>query len=291
MNHKRIHPLTGDEILFVDHTGKENGYLSGNCPFCDRKHLQIIAESENSSIYSIVNKYPVVDDTMRQELIIESDLHDDKFSTMSQIHVEQLLLFIQERIRALQELPNIRYVSYFRNFGFGSGGTQPHPHSQLYALNYIPPMIRQEEQGFIHYLQSKGVCPLCHEIQTAKFRVLFKNTEFQAIAPYASQYPYELWILPTEHFMSFSLVPKHSIKELAEVFHAAMIAFERFFTKHPFNIVLHDGTMPSSHFRFVVYPRLFAPSGFSMSMGSKINGTLPEKAIDKLKSFLPKIVT
>jgi UDPglucose--hexose-1-phosphate uridylyltransferase len=304
MNEKRVHPLTGDEILLVDHTNKENGYLTGLCPFCNRADLQLIDKSENSSIISIVNKYPVVDPTMSQELILESEHHEDRISTMSLHHVEQLLRFVQHRMIALYKLPGTKYVSYFRNFGLGSGGTQPHPHSQLYALNYIPPTIRHEEEGFRKSKAAQNVCPLCQivadskrvkqshdtdrsEASTAYQRVLYENDGFQAIAPYASQFPFELWILPREHIVSFCDVPDYLFPKLAEAFHTTLYAFEHYFTKHPYNIVLHDGTIADSHFRFVLYPRLFAPSGFTLSMGTKINGTLPEKVVEKLKPYLP----
>jgi UDPglucose--hexose-1-phosphate uridylyltransferase len=318
VNEKRVHPLTGDEILLVDHTGKENGYLTGNCPFCNRETLQIIAESENSSILSIVNKFPVLDDSMAQELIIESEQHDDRISTMSLRQVEQLLRFVQQRMVEMYKIEGIRYVSYFRNYGLGSGGTQPHPHSQLYALNYIPPTIRDEAKGFQIAFETEHVCPLCkmvsdakrsHESEmgaahshgngdpknqtdheaaaTAYQRVLYENDAFQVIAPYASQFPYELWILPCEHLVSFRDVPDSQLPKLAEVFYASFYAFEHYFTKYPYNMVLHDGATPLSHFRFVIYPRLFAQSGFSLSMGSKINGTKPEKVVEKLKPYLP----
>ena len=37
--------------------------------------------------------------------------------------------------------PDVQYVSVFENTGLAIGVTMPHPHGQIYAFPFIPPLV------------------------------------------------------------------------------------------------------------------------------------------------------
>jgi UDPglucose--hexose-1-phosphate uridylyltransferase len=288
MNHIRRHPISGEEILYVDHSTKPIGYRSGECPFCEigeHKFLSIAIEDDEISLWE--NKYPVVPDSGYQELIVESKRHDANLRDLSDAHLLRLLEVIQDRIRYIYREKDARYVAFFRNYGLGSGGTQPHPHSQLYGLSFLPPQVQKEMVRMNEVFRTTGRCILCEMVEHEegiRERTLFENEGAIAWVPSASPNPMEIWVSTKKHFGAFPDVKNSDLLMFHDVFRQTVRLFETRIGGAPYNILLFsfpegEGT----HFRFIFFPRLFPYSGFVMGNGTYINSIWPERVIDLLK--------
>ncbi len=81
-----------------------------------------------------------------------------------------------------------------------------HTHSQLIALPIVPRRVREEVDNCWHYYDEKERCIFCdiirQELETGE-RVIGENDHFITLSPYASRFPFEMWLLPKVHGSSF----------------------------------------------------------------------------------------
>ncbi|MBE3551440.1 MAG: DUF4931 domain-containing protein [Kyrpidia tusciae] len=285
MNHVRFHAITGDPILYIDHRRKPNGYIDGHCPFCHpSESIKQVYPVGDDAISVWDNLYPVVPEGMAQELVVESRVHDRMLGQHSEEAIAVLLWVIRERMNHLYDHPGVVYVSMFRNWGRQSGGTQPHPHSQLYALPFVPPAIEREREGFQRLRREAGCCPICREIDgMVPERLVAENEWAMAFAPYASLHPFEMWVTPRRHVGAFESIPDDVLAGMAAVLHRAVGALEKAIDGRAYNIILCHDRDENYHLRFLVFARIFTSSGFVIGTGAGINGLDPERAVALLR--------
>ena len=73
------------------------------------------------------------------EVIIESPSHNIPMALMPYQHLEKVLIAYQERYNALKKDRRLKFITIFKNYGWASGTTLAHPHSQLVATPIITP--------------------------------------------------------------------------------------------------------------------------------------------------------
>jgi UDPglucose--hexose-1-phosphate uridylyltransferase len=108
-----------------------------------------------------------------------------------------------ERTRQHAANPDIALVAAFENCGEAVGVTMPHPHGQIYAMPFIPPMVQKELDSARDYAESHhGDCLFCtllaKELKDGT-RVVAANDHFVAFVPYAARFPAEISIYPRRH--------------------------------------------------------------------------------------------
>jgi len=120
------------------------------CPFCDREQLENII-SEDGNILFLMNKYPVLKDTL-QTLIIETDECDSDLSKYPKEHLYRFFKFALKHWFELMKRPEYKSVILFRNFGPLSGGTIAHPHSQIIGFenyDYVENILPSDFEGLL----------------------------------------------------------------------------------------------------------------------------------------------
>lgn len=108
-----------------------------------------------------------------------------------------------ERTRQHAENPEIAVVAAFENSGEAVGVTMPHPHGQIYAMPFIPPLVQKELASAREYADAnEGECLFCRllseELKDGE-RIVAANGEFVAFVPYAARFPAEIWISARRH--------------------------------------------------------------------------------------------
>ena len=72
----------------------------------------------------------------------------------------------------------IEYVQIFENRGAMMGASNPHPHGQIWATDFIPDEPAAETAAQREYLARTGHCLLCDYLaaeQAAQERVIFRE--------------------------------------------------------------------------------------------------------------------
>ncbi|MBV9612889.1 MAG: galactose-1-phosphate uridylyltransferase [Acidobacteriaceae bacterium] len=108
-----------------------------------------------------------------------------------------------ERTRQHAANPEIAVVAVFENSGEAVGVTMPHPHGQIYAMPFVPPLVEKELASARSFQNANGgECLLCQllarELKDAS-RVVDANEHFVTFVPYAARFPAEIWIYARRH--------------------------------------------------------------------------------------------
>ena len=82
------------------------------------------------------------------EVVVYSPEHLDTISEMPIERIELLSNVWIDRYKELLKNPNVKYVLPFENRGEECGVTLHHPHGQIYAYPFVPPIIKTEIRAF-----------------------------------------------------------------------------------------------------------------------------------------------
>jgi UDPglucose--hexose-1-phosphate uridylyltransferase len=125
-----------------------------------------------------------------------------------------------ERTRHHSENPDIAVVAVFENCGEAVGVTMPHPHGQIYAMPFIPPLVQKELAAAQEYANMhEGGCLFCRLVEkelTEKSRLVARNQDFLTFVPYAARFPAEVWISPHRHMRTLLDLTNDERASLAE---------------------------------------------------------------------------
>lgn len=124
----------------------------------------------------------------------------------SQLSVEQwgkVIGLWTHRTAQLFANPDVRYVSVFENAGVAIGVTMPHPHGQIYAFPFVPPLAATELDSAADFWRSTGECLYCRilegELADGR-RIVSSNGSFVAFLPFFGRFPSEMQIYARRHF-------------------------------------------------------------------------------------------
>lgn len=225
------------------------------------------------------------------EVIIETPLHHETLATLPLKAVELVLRAYRQRVVDLRRDPRFQYVIIFRNHGNAAGASLSHPHSQLIALPILPRRVREEIEGARNYFNYKDRCVFCdiirQELQQRK-RIINENRFFVSIAPFASSFPFETWILPKMHSPNFAFMESFPYEEAAQILQDTLRRMNQVLTDPPYNYIIHNSPYPDRdrdnyHWHIEITPKLTKIAGFEWGTGFYINPTPPEEAAEYLR--------
>jgi UDPglucose--hexose-1-phosphate uridylyltransferase len=226
------------------------------------------------------------------EVVIESPRHDVRLDEMSQEEVAEVVDTWRTRYRALIARPEVRAVVVFKNFGSLAGTSLTHPHSQVVATPVFLPRLLRRLDVATRYFDENGVCVYDDVIaaeREVRLRIVDECGAFLAFEPFASNSPYETWVLPTFHQGSFGDLADEEVDDLACVLIRTLTALRRACGDPDFNLVLYSAptnghTDEVFHWHIKILPKIATPAGFEIGSAMSINTVLPEDAAEALRS-------
>lgn len=300
------------------HRPQENGKAASlskdNCPFCPEHEEMLptiineIKKDDKWIIRVIPNKFSAVslDGDPRiqthnrfytfasaygtHEVIIETPDHGVELEDLSEEHIHGILKTYVWRIRALNDLPNIKYVSVFKNRGKEAGASLNHAHSQIIAYNIKPSWISEELMAAYKYFIENETCPYCEIIENERVsdRRVVENEFFAAFTPYASRFPYEIWVFPKTHYANLAQLRNDELFSLAGLLKKILLRLDDL-GKPPYNLKVHNAELKGEnfHFHIEISPRLSVWAGFELETGTVINTVSPEDAASFYRGNAP----
>jgi UDPglucose--hexose-1-phosphate uridylyltransferase len=123
-------------------------------------------------------------------------------ATLAELEIEEiqtLLIAWREQYEDLGSRPEICHVLIFENKGEIVGVSNPHPHCQIYATNFVFKTIENEANvSRRHYADTGRV--LFQDVLKAERddgrRIIFENSSAIAFMPYFARYAYECYVAP-----------------------------------------------------------------------------------------------
>ena len=231
----------------------------------------------------------------------------DRHTSLGALPLERIELLIEvwaDRTRALGERKDVEYVFPFENRGVEVGVTLHHPHGQIYAFPFVPPLAQAELAAQrSHYGQhGKGLLEMliADELRDGR-RVIYEGPRAVAFVPVCARYPYEVWIAPKRAVASFAELTPDEMVDLSRSLKTVLLKFDRLWDKpFPYVMVWHqapsDGLPhPEAHLHAELYPpyrmpgRLKYLAGTELGAGTFSADTLPEDKARELQAIEVKL--
>ena len=225
-------------------------------------------------------------------VVCYSPRHDLTLAQLPESEVLGLLQALQAQYRDLGARDGVRHVLVFENKGEVVGVSNPHPHCQIYATNFIFRTIELEAEAQ-HGRQ------LFREIIQAEEddgrRLLVRQNQALSFIPYFARYPYETYVAPRETHASLADLSAAELRDFAAVLRETLIRLDNLWRmSFPYVMVLHqaptDREYPGFHFHIEIHPPLRKPgllkylAGPEIGGGNFLNDAAPEEKAAELQA-------
>ena len=217
--------------------------------------------------------------------------HNATLAELPVAAISGLLRTWRDQYLELGARPEVRHVLTFENKGEVVGVSNPHPHGQIYATNFVFKTIETEAAVSRRYFHEHGRV-LFQDIIRAEQedgrRVLFDGSSAIAFLPYFARYAYECYVAPKQAHASLATMTPDEIDEFAVALKTLLVRYDNLWQmSFPYVLTLHqaptDGADYSGfHFHIECHPPLRKPNLLKYLAGPEIGGgnflsdTLPE---------------
>jgi UDPglucose--hexose-1-phosphate uridylyltransferase len=225
--------------------------------------------------------------------------HDLALAQLKQKEIENLLAEWQRQYTDLGAREDVKHVLVFENKGEVVGVSNPHPHCQIYATNFVFKTIETEATASARHLAEHGR-PMFQEIieaeQTDGIRIICENESTIAFLPYFARYAYEVYVAPKQTHSSLSSLSDSEVEGLAEVLKETLVRFDNLWKMpFPYVMALHQAPLDGAdyrgfHFHIEFHPPLRKPNLLKYLAGPEIGGgnflsdTAPEQKAAELRA-------
>lgn len=236
--------------------------------------------------------YQAISGIGAHEVIIETPRHQVEFQEHPVEQVEEIIRMWRDRSLDLRRDHRFKYIQIFKNHGLEGGASIEHTHCQIIATPRVPKSVKEEmDQGIARHQKMTGRCIFCDMVEEEKNsgqRLVVESDHFLAFCPWASRFPFEIWIIPRRHQDDFAGITDNEIKSLAWVLRDCIQRLTDILDDPPYNMVLHTAPVnsepwPGYHWHIEILPRLTKMAGFEFGTDYYINPTPPEMAAQALR--------
>ena len=232
-------------------------------------------------------------------VVCYSPLHN---VTLAELEVEEIVALLrawQEQYRDLGARDGVNHVLIFENKGDVVGVSNPHPHCQIYATNFVFKYIETETRAGERHLAETGRV-LFQDVIAAERedgrRILFENESAVAFIPYFARYAYEVYVAPQQTHPSLAGLNDAELHGFAEALKRVLVQYDNLWKMpFPYVMALHQAPTDGAeyrgfHFHIEFHPPLRKPNllkylaGPEIGGGSFLSDTAPEEKAAELRS-------
>jgi UDPglucose--hexose-1-phosphate uridylyltransferase len=322
--HLRWHPLRGEWVAYASHRqGRTFMPPPEYNPLAPTKDPQFPTElpQGNYDIAVFDNRFPsmiasatsapneIVDTLPANgacEVVVFTQDPESSLSSLPLDHLELLFQVWGDRTRAIGEQAQIQYVLPFENKGVEVGVTLHHPHGQIYAYPFVPPVpaqmgkcqleyYKQHQQGLLQELIQKEI--------SANQRILYRDESAIAFVPVCARYPYEVWIAPIQPVATFLDLTAEQRAGLARALKTVTLKYDGLWQRpFPYLMAWFQAPIdkqphPEWHLHAEFYPpyrtsdKLKYLAGTELAAGMFANDALPEEKAKELQAVPVELET
>ncbi len=228
------------------------------------------------------------------EVIVESPDHSPLHEQRPEVQAVGLTLAVR-RLRDLKKDPRLEALVWYRNVGRRSGASQPHPHSQVVGLPFVPVRWQQIAQRATTHFQRTGASLLSTVLEQEHEdgrRIVMRDGPITAFCPFASQQPYEVWLVPDAPGPRFADATETELEAVARLAGPLVRAIGAA-TGLPvsYNLIAIGAPQRADEagagWFLRLLPNLIRGAGFERGTGVAINGVFPESAATAIRGAWP----
>lgn len=277
-------------------SGQRNASYTGVYVF-DNDH-PCVGPGAPAATHPAVPIYQASPATGRARVVCYTPRHDLTLAQLPESAVLGLLQALQGQYRELRGLDDMRHVLVFENKGEVVGVSNPHPHCQIYATNFVFRTIELEAEAQADYFAEHKRSMFQDVIRAEEDdgrRLLVRRNRALAFIPYFARYPYETYVAPRETRASLADLTAAELGDFAAVLRETLIRLDNLWRmSFPYVMVLHqsptDTAAPGFHFHIEIHPPLRKPgllkylAGPEIGGGNFLNDTAPEEKAAELQA-------
>jgi UDPglucose--hexose-1-phosphate uridylyltransferase len=303
MGDLRYNELRGEEVDYAIHR-QDRTFLPEpeHCPLCPTRPGGAVTEIPHPAFEIVVfeNRFPAfVAPHGASEVVVYTDSHEGSLGTLSAERVDSLMWVWRQRYQELGAREDVRYVLIFENRGVQVGVTLHHPHGQIYAYPFVPPVPERELQAD----ERLGGCAICsllaQELEDGR-RVVYETAQVAVYVPYAARWAFEAHVVMRSHRASLLDCDAAELSSLAGALGALVRGYDALFDEpFPYVMAVHqaptdDGPPRGSHLHVEFYPPLRTAgklkylAGSEQGAGTFIADTLPEESAATLREAIAR---
>jgi UDPglucose--hexose-1-phosphate uridylyltransferase len=311
----RWHPLLRQWVDVAAHRQNRPQMPSDGCPFCPGSGRV----PDNYDVYLYPNDFPAFSPenppfAPHEKLFAVTGARGscdvvlyspDHHLLPGQLSIEQWKKVIDlwtTRTVQLFANPGVEYVSVFENTGVAIGVTMPHPHGQIYAFPFIPPLVETEVYSALTHRLEHGACLYCRilegELADGR-RVIASNDTFVAFLPFFGRFPTEVQIYPRRHLAALDELTNQERTDLAAMLKIVRQKYDSLYG-FPMPLMMLVRQRPAQgdhlyfHFHIEFLPiqrsatKLKYLAAVESGTGAFLNDTRPEEQAAILRDTEPK---
>ncbi|HKZ81550.1 MAG TPA: galactose-1-phosphate uridylyltransferase [Pyrinomonadaceae bacterium] len=233
-------------------------------------------------------------------VVCYSPNHSLALAELAVSEIEELLRVWQEQYRELGKRDDIEHVLIFENKGEAVGVSNPHPHCQIYATNFVFKTIETEARAGERHRRETGRILFQDVLRSEREdgrRIICENDNTVAFLPYFARYAYEVFIAPKATHPSIATLSTDELRDFAALLRQVLIKFDNLWRMpFPYVMPLHQaptdgGDYGGFHFHIEFHPPLRRPNLLKYLAGPEIGGgnflsdTAPEEKAAELREL------
>jgi UDPglucose--hexose-1-phosphate uridylyltransferase len=314
--HLRWHPLRGEWVAYATHRQHrtflpppEYNPLLASCD--PANPTEVPSGSWDVAVFE--NLFPTFSNRVASQPALSVPTRDasgacevvvftqDPHATLASLPLSHLALIVDvwaDRSAELGARAGVEYVMPFENRGKEVGVTLHHPHGQLYAYPFVPPVPARELEQQRAYLAKHGrglLADLVADEMSTGSRLIYQGAHAVAFVPICARYSYEVWIAPLRPAASLAALTPAERMDLAAAIKTVLLKFDGLWAApFPYVMVVHqaptDGEPhPEAHVHVELYPAYRMPGRLKYLAGSELGAgvftadTVPEDTAGDLQ--------
>lgn len=328
---KRWHPLREEWVVYAAHRnsrpwsfdikkqGNTTSEYDPKCYLCPRNlRANGTQNPDYHDVFVFDNDFPVVGlnapDVLKDShggiyqkapakgiarVVCYAKEHNTSLSDVPPERMVRVFEVWQEQMVFFEKHEAIHSVLIFENRGQVVGVSNPHPHCQIYAVDF-PLTLVEREMNIAQKHRKKAGRNLFADIITAEqkdeIRLVAENEHALAFVPFFARYAYEVLIFPKKRHASLISMSESELGGMAAAYQEVVQRFDGVFgIQFPYVMNIHqspvDGsTYPNYHLYVHFQPPLRQPglqkflAGPEIGAGNFMADTMPEVKAAELRA-------
>ena len=178
-----------------------------------------------------------------------SPRHDLTIPEMKVADIRKVVDMWAEQVTDLGQ--SYKWVQVFENKGAVMGCSNPHPHGQVWAGDFLPNEPAKEDYNQKAYFAKHGrplVLDYAERESENGERTVVENDNWLAVVPYWATWPFEILLMPRRHVLHLPDLEESERDSLAEILKRLLTKYDNLFeTSFPYSMGWHG--MPFETFQ------------------------------------------
>jgi UDPglucose--hexose-1-phosphate uridylyltransferase len=300
--HLRWHPLRGEWVAYAPYRNTRT-FLPDYNPLAPGTNTEVPVGRWDVAVFE--NRFPTLSPLAHDapalavqtqpargscEVVVFTQSPAGALGTLSLDRLDLVLSVWADRTRELSARPDVAYVFPFENRGVEVGVTLHHPHGQIYAYPFVPPVVAKA----LSLLQPGEFSRL---VATEDERVIYRGERAIAFVPVCARFPFEVWVAPRRAAQTLADLDDDERLDLARALKTTLLKYDALWQRpNPYVLSVYQapcdgGAYPQAHLRLELCPvyrmrdRLKYLAGSELGAGVFTADMLPEDTARTLQAL------